>query len=62
MANDTPISRVLALGAGRVYVLATAHACALEQPSASAPRMAVHALTLLAQRWLIGDVELARGS
>jgi NTE family protein len=57
VANNTPISHAVALGARTVYVLATGHACALEQPPASALGMALHALTLLAQSRLIADIE-----
>jgi NTE family protein len=57
VANNTPISHAVALGARTVYVLPTGHACALEQPPASALGMALHALTLLAQSRLIADVE-----
>jgi NTE family protein len=57
VANNTPISHAVALGAGTAYVLATGHACALEQPPASALGMALHALTLLAQSRLIADIE-----
>ena len=57
VANNTPISHAVALGARTVYVLATGHACALEQPPASALGMALHALTLLAQSRLIADLE-----
>lgn len=60
VANNTPISHAVALGARTVYVLPTGHACALEQPQASALGMALHALTLLAQSRLIADVESHR--
>jgi NTE family protein len=60
VANNTPISHAVALGARTVYVLATGHACALEQPPASALGMALHALTLLAQSRLIADIESHR--
>jgi NTE family protein len=61
VANNTPISHAVALGARTVYVLPTGHACALEQPPASALGMALHALTLLAQSRLIADIESHRG-
>jgi NTE family protein len=50
----------VALGAREVYVLPTGHACALEQPPASALGMALHALSLLTHSRLIADVELHR--
>ena len=62
VANNTPISHAVALGARTVYVLATGHACALEQPPASAIGMALHALTLLAQSRLIADIDSHRGN
>jgi NTE family protein len=61
VANNTPISHAVALGARTVYVLPTGHACALERPPASALGMALHALTLLAQSRLIYDIESHRG-
>ena len=57
VANTTPISHAVALGARTVYVLPTGHACALEQPPAGALGMALHALTLLTQGRLIVDIE-----
>ena len=60
VANNTPISHAVALGARTVYVLPTGHACALEQPPASALGMALHALTLLARSRLIADIESHR--
>jgi NTE family protein len=50
----------VALGAREIYVLPTGHACALEQPPASALGMALHALSLLTHSRLIADVELHR--
>ena len=60
VANNTPISHAVALGARTVYVLPTGHACALEQPPASALGMALHALTLLAQSRLVAEIESHR--
>jgi NTE family protein len=60
VANNTPISHAVALGAREIYVLPTGHACALEQPPASALGMALHALSLLTHSRLIADVELHR--
>jgi NTE family protein len=57
VANNTPISHAVALGARTVYVPATGHAGAVEQPPASVLGMALHALTLLAQSRLIADIE-----
>jgi NTE family protein len=60
VANNTPISHAVALGAREIYVLPTGHACALDQPPASALGMALHALSLLAHSRLIADIELHR--
>lgn len=60
VANNTPISHAVQLGAREVYVLPSGHSCALEQPPSSALGMALHALTLLTQSRLIADVELHR--
>jgi NTE family protein len=61
VANNTPISHAVALGAQRIYVLPTGHACALEAPPRAALAMALHAISLLTQRRLIDDIERHRG-
>ena len=60
VANNTPISHAVALGAGRIYVLPAGHACALERAPRTALGMAVHAVSLLVQRRLVDDVERHR--
>jgi NTE family protein len=61
VANNTPISHAVAIGAREIYVLATGgHACALERPPRGALGMALHALAVLTQSRLIADVELHR--
>ena len=60
VANNTPISHAIELGATRVYVLPTGHACALEAPPAAALAMALHAISLLTHRRLIDDIERHR--
>ena len=60
VANNTPISHAVALGAERIYVLAAGHACALEKPPGTALGMAGHAISLLTQRRLVGDIERHR--
>jgi NTE family protein len=60
VANNTPISQAVALGASEIYVLPTGHACALDRPPASALGMALHALSLLTHSRLIADIELHR--
>ena len=61
VANNTPISHAVALGAQRIYVLPTGHACALDEPPRAALAMALHAISLLTQRRLIDDIERHRG-
>jgi NTE family protein len=60
VANNTPISQAVALGASSIYVLPSGHACSLEQPPSSALGMALHAVGLLTQRRLISDIERHR--
>ena len=60
VANNTPISHAIALGAQRIYVLPTGHACSLDGPPPSALAMALHAISLLTQRRLIDDIQRHR--
>jgi NTE family protein len=60
VANNTPISHAVQLGAREIYVLPTGHACALERAPKGALAMALHALSLLAHSRLIADIELHR--
>jgi NTE family protein len=60
VANNTPISHAIALGAREIYVLPTGHACALERAPGTALGMALHALSLLTHSRLITDIELHR--
>ena len=60
VANDTPNSHAVELGAREIYVLPTGPACAFKHPPASALRVALHALSLLSQSRLIADIELHR--
>jgi len=60
VANNTPISHAVELGATEVYVLPTGHACALEEAPTGALAMALHAISLLTQRRLIQDIESHR--
>jgi NTE family protein len=57
VANNTPISHAVELGARQVFVLPTGHACSLDDAPRSSLGMAVHALSLLFQRRLIDDIE-----
>jgi NTE family protein len=56
VADNTPISQAVALGADRVVVLPAGVACALPEPPRSAIGTAVHALTLLIEQRLVLDV------
>lgn len=60
VANNTPISHAIDLGAREIYALPTGHACALERPPTSALGMAVHALSLLTHSRLVTDIRLHR--
>ncbi len=55
IADNTPISQAVALGADRVVVLPAGVACALEAPPRSALATAIHALTLLIEQRLVLD-------
>jgi NTE family protein len=57
VANNTPISHAVALGADEIYVLPAGRACALEAPPRGALGMTLHAMTLLVQRRLEADIE-----
>lgn len=61
VANNTPISHAVELGAERIYVLPTGHACSLDEPPRGALAMALHAISLLTHRRLIDDIERHRG-
>jgi NTE family protein len=56
VANNTPISHAIELGAGEIYVLPTGYACNLRAAPPSALGMGLHALTLLIQERLILDI------
>jgi NTE family protein len=60
VANNTPISHAVDLGAQTVYVLPTGHACALDEPPRGALAMALHAISLLTHRRLLDDIESHR--
>ena len=57
VANNTPISTAMRLGATRIVVLPTGFACALKQVPAAAVGRAMHALSLLVARQLVQDAE-----
>jgi NTE family protein len=60
VANNTPLSHAVDLGATEIYVLPTGHACALEESPRGALAMGLHALSLLMHRRLIDDIEKYR--
>ena len=60
VANNTPISHAIELGAGQVYVLPTGHSCALDEPPRGALGMALHAISLMTHRRLVEDIERHR--
>jgi NTE family protein len=57
VTDNTPIADAVALGADRIYVLPTGHACSLRDPPRSALAMALQAVTVLIGRQLIVDIE-----
>lgn len=62
VANNTPISTAIKLGATRIIVLPTGFACALNQVPKGAIARAMHALSLLVSRQLVQDAERLAGS
>jgi NTE family protein len=61
VANNTPISTAMKLGAQRIIVLPTGFACALKGLPKSAIGRALHALSLLVARQLVSDIERFHG-
>ena len=57
VANNTPISTAVELGATHVIVLPTGFPCAAGRPPAGPIAMALHALNLLVARQLVQDTE-----
>ncbi|BCG03512.1 hypothetical patatin-like protein (plasmid) [Paraburkholderia sp. PGU19] len=57
VANNTPVSVAVALGATRIIVLPAGFACGLHKPPGSAIGQAMHALTLVIARQLVRDLE-----
>jgi len=62
VANNTPISHAIELGATDIYVLPTGYACDLRAVPRSALGMALHALTLLIQQRLIVEIRAFKDS
>lgn len=57
VANNTPITHAIEMGAREVYVLPTGFACALAEAPQVALSVAVHALTLLLRQRLVADIQ-----
>lgn len=57
VANNTPISAAIRLGATRIIVLPTGMSCAIEAPPRGAMAVAMHALNLLVMQQLGRDAE-----
>lgn len=60
VANNTPISHAVELGARRIYVLSAGQACELESAPRNALGMVLHATNLLVQRRLADDIDRYR--
>jgi NTE family protein len=56
VANNTPISHAVELGAERIYVLPTGMSCELDTPPHGAIGMVLHATNLLVHRRLLEDI------
>jgi NTE family protein len=57
VANNTPISTAIRLGATRIIVLPTGMSCAIEAPPRGAMAVALHALNLLVMQQLEKDAD-----
>jgi NTE family protein len=60
VANNTPISTAVEVGATTIYVLHSGHACALPAAPRSALGMVLHALSVIQQQRLLADVTAYR--
>lgn len=56
VADNTPLTHALELGASELYVLPTGSACALAAPPHGAIGMMVHAITVLIRRRMLDDI------
>lgn len=56
VADNTPLTHALELGASEIYVLPTGSACALAEPPHGAIGMMVHAITVLIRRRMFDDI------
>ena len=60
ISSNTPVRVAVKMGAKRLIVLPTGHACANDDPPVGAVANALHALTLLIARQLVSELEGAR--
>ncbi|KRQ96512.1 alpha/beta hydrolase [Bradyrhizobium jicamae] len=58
ISSNTPVQVAVKLGARRLIVLPTGHACANQAPPVGAVANALHALTLLIARQLVNELEM----
>jgi NTE family protein len=56
VANNTPISTAVALGAKRLIVLPTGFSCSISEPPRTLVAMALHALNLMIMEQLVRDI------
>jgi NTE family protein len=61
VANNTPVSHAVELGADEIYILPAGHPCDLDEPPRGALAMVLHAMTLLVHRRLEADIEALAG-
>jgi NTE family protein len=57
ISSNTPIKVAVAKGANRLIILPTGYACSTHTPPTGAVATALHALTLLIARQLVGELE-----
>ena len=57
ISSNTPIKVAVAKGANRLIILPTGYACSAHAPPTGAVATALHALTLLIARQLVGELE-----
>jgi NTE family protein len=57
ISSNTPIHVAVKMGARRLIILPTGHACANQTPPVGAVANALHALTLLIARQLVSELE-----
>jgi NTE family protein len=57
ISSNTPIKVAVKMGAKRLIILPTGHACATQAPPVGAVANALHALTLLIARQLVSELE-----